>query len=70
MLVNLLANAYRYGGRHMQVEATRSPEGVLLVVSDDGAGARRSWLKGCSRGSAARQVTATGLGSGCQLCRG
>ena len=38
VLVNLLTNAYRYGGRHVRVEASRKPEGVLATVSDDGAG--------------------------------
>jgi CheY-like chemotaxis protein len=40
VLVNLLTNAYRYGGRHVRVEAVRRPEGVLATVSDDGPGVR------------------------------
>lgn len=38
VLVNLLTNAYRYGGPNVRVDATRSPEGVRLAVSDDGVG--------------------------------
>jgi CheY-like chemotaxis protein len=38
VLVNLLTNAYRYGGRRVQVQATRSSGKVLLSVSDDGGG--------------------------------
>jgi CheY-like chemotaxis protein len=38
VLVNLLTNAYRHGGRHILLEARPSPEGVLVVLSDDGAG--------------------------------
>jgi CheY-like chemotaxis protein len=38
VLVNLLTNAYRHGGRNVRVEASRTGEGVLTVVSDDGDG--------------------------------
>lgn len=41
VLVNLLTNAYRYGGRQVRVEAARRREGgVLATVSDDGPGVR------------------------------
>lgn len=38
VLVNLLTNAYRYGGGRVRVEATRTSKEVLLSVSDDGSG--------------------------------
>ena len=37
-LVNLLRNAFRYGGPNVVVEAHKSIGGVALSVSDDGAG--------------------------------
>jgi signal transduction histidine kinase len=38
VVTNLLSNAYRYGGRHVRVEASRSSGRVLLTVIDDGPG--------------------------------
>jgi signal transduction histidine kinase len=38
VLVNLLTNAYRHGGRAIRVEAHRDVGDVLLTVSDDGMG--------------------------------
>lgn len=40
VFVNLLTNAYRYGGPHIRLEAGRTAEGVLVGVSDDGGGVR------------------------------
>jgi signal transduction histidine kinase len=37
---NLLTNAHRYGGPHVRVEVSNRPEGVSLVVSDDGPGVK------------------------------
>ena len=38
VLVNLLTNAYRYGGEHVTIEAARARGSVHVVVSDDGTG--------------------------------
>jgi signal transduction histidine kinase len=38
VLVNLITNAYRYGGSAVDLEARRSGDEVLLTVSDDGEG--------------------------------
>ena len=38
VIVNLLTNAYRYGGPSITVEAFSDVGGVLVVVSDDGEG--------------------------------
>lgn len=39
ILVNLLSNAYRYGGPQVRVESQVVPAGVRLSVTDDGPGA-------------------------------
>ncbi|MFN2491201.1 MAG: sensor histidine kinase [Actinomycetota bacterium] len=38
IVTNLLTNAYRYGGRHIHIEAHNDPGGVVLTVADDGPG--------------------------------
>jgi PAS domain S-box-containing protein len=38
VLINLLTNAYRYGGSHISVEAVETEGGVVVVVQDDGDG--------------------------------
>jgi len=38
VFVNLLTNAYRYGGPRIRVETTRVAEGVVTTVADDGPG--------------------------------
>ena len=38
ILHNLLTNAYRYGGRHVRVEASAQDDSVVLSVADDGPG--------------------------------
>jgi two-component system, sensor histidine kinase and response regulator len=38
VLVNLLTNAYRYGGSCIRLEARGTPAGVLVTVADDGEG--------------------------------
>lgn len=38
VLVNLLTNAFRYGGRAVSIQARYDPGGVLVQVTDDGPG--------------------------------
>ncbi|HEU5001357.1 MAG TPA: hybrid sensor histidine kinase/response regulator [Actinomycetota bacterium] len=38
VLVNLLSNAYRYGGSHVRIEGRSGHEGVQLRIQDDGPG--------------------------------
>lgn len=38
VLVNLLGNAYRYGGPALRIEAHERPDGVVVSVADDGPG--------------------------------
>jgi two-component system sensor histidine kinase KdpD len=38
ILTNLLRNAYRYGGPHIEIGARRDGDRVLLTVTDDGEG--------------------------------
>jgi signal transduction histidine kinase len=38
VVTNLLSNAYRYGGSHIRIEASRTGSRVLLAVTDDGPG--------------------------------
>ena len=38
ILINLLTNAYRYGGTNISLEAHGTSEGVVVTVADDGAG--------------------------------
>jgi PAS domain S-box-containing protein len=38
VLINLLTNAYKYGGRHVRIEGRRDGAGSRIVVSDDGPG--------------------------------
>lgn len=38
ILVNLLQNAFRYGGTHVRIEASPAGDAILLSVSDDGEG--------------------------------
>lgn len=45
VIVNLLTNAYRYGGPHVRLDASRTPTGVLVAVSDDGAGVRHELVE-------------------------
>jgi len=42
VLVNLLSNAYRYGGSNVHLEGRRARGSVHLVVTDDGAGVPES----------------------------
>jgi CheY-like chemotaxis protein len=38
ILINLLTNAYKYGGARVRIEASRTQDGVVTAVSDDGEG--------------------------------
>jgi PAS domain S-box-containing protein len=38
VLINLLTNAYKYGGRGVRIEARRHDRAARIVVADDGAG--------------------------------
>jgi two-component system, OmpR family, sensor histidine kinase KdpD len=38
ILVNLLTNAYKYGGSHVRVEGRSDDHEVRIVVADDGPG--------------------------------
>lgn len=61
VLVNLLANAYRYGGPSVVVEAGRVRGGVRLSVTDDGPGVPEDLLPHLFKPFRA-QVGGTGLG--------
>ena len=41
VFVNLLTNAYKYGGAHVKIDAVSSGPDVLVCVSDDGPGVPR-----------------------------
>lgn len=65
VLVNLLTNAYRYGGPHVKITA-RSNGGCVLEVADDGAGIAPGLLphifEPFTRGEATQSITGSGLG--------
>jgi PAS domain S-box-containing protein len=44
ILVNLLTNAYRYGGGSIVLEAAEVRDGVVLSVQDDGPGIRQDFV--------------------------
>lgn len=44
MIVNLLTNAYRYGGPNISLEAFSDVGGVLVIVTDDGEGVPQDLL--------------------------
>lgn len=66
ILVNLLTNAYRYGGRAVRIEASSDEDGVLLSVSDDGDGVPEDLVpqlfEPFTRGAAAQAHAGSGLG--------
>jgi signal transduction histidine kinase len=72
VLVNLLTNAWRYGGSAVTLEARAAAEDVLLVVGDDGEGVATELLphlfEPFARGPGAR--TADGCGLGLAITRG
>lgn len=66
ILVNLLTNAYRYGGSSISVEARSGSDGVLVTVADDGDGVPDELVpklfEGFSRGPSRNGVAGSGLG--------
>lgn len=44
IVVNLLSNAYRYGGRRVRVTASPNGDGVVLAVADDGLGVPEAFV--------------------------
>ncbi|MEK6328745.1 MAG: sensor histidine kinase [Actinomycetota bacterium] len=66
VLVNLLTNAYRYGGSTIRLEARGTSDGVLVTVADDGDGVPDELVpkpfKRFARGSSADGVEGSGLG--------
>ncbi|MGH2682131.1 MAG: ATP-binding protein [Actinomycetota bacterium] len=66
VLVNLLTNAYRYGGSSVRVEAERVGAAVWLSVSDDGRGVPEELLpqlfEPFTRGANAGALPGSGLG--------
>lgn len=57
-VTNLVANAYRYGGSHISIEADAASDEVVIVVADDRAGVGDDMLgrlfEPFSRGAGAR----------------
>jgi signal transduction histidine kinase len=66
ILVNLLTNAYRYGGDAISVEARGATEGLVVTVADDGDGVpeelRPALFDGFARGASTQGVQGSGLG--------
>lgn len=66
VVVNLLTNAYRYGGPHVRVAAATSSGGVTLAVSDDGQGVPEEFVpelfEPFTRGGAVTGTPGSGLG--------
>ena len=66
IVVNLLTNAYRYGGPHVRLAAERAGGAVLLSVSDDGAGVPEEFVaemfEPFSRGGTVTGTPGSGLG--------
>lgn len=65
ILVNLLSNAYRYGGPDVLIETREEPDGIVLVVSDAGPGVPEELVphlfEPFTRGNGAR-ASGSGLG--------
>jgi signal transduction histidine kinase len=66
ILVNLLTNAYRYGGSTIRLEARGTPDGVVVTVADDGDGVPDELVpklfERFARGAGADGVQGSGLG--------
>ena len=66
MLVNLLVNAYRYGGDVISIESESTPEGVLVSVTDNGEGVSQDLVGGLfdpfTRGEGSADIGGSGLG--------
>ncbi len=66
VLVNLLTNAYRYGGSTVSISARDAADGPMIVVADDGDGVPGELVpklfQRFSRGPAVDGVNGSGLG--------
>lgn len=66
VLVNLLTNAYRYGGGTIGLEARATSDGVVVTVADDGDGVPDELVpklfEGFARGPGPAAVQGSGLG--------
>ena len=66
VLVNLLTNAYRYGGSTIRLEARGTSDGVVVTVADDGDGVPDELVpklfERFARGASADGVEGSGLG--------
>jgi signal transduction histidine kinase len=66
ILVNLLTNAYRYGGSTISLEARTTSDGIVVTVADDGDGVPDQLVPalfdGFARGPSTDGVQGSGLG--------
>jgi signal transduction histidine kinase len=66
VLVNLLTNAYRHGGRCVRLEVNAAPDGVVVTVADDGDGVPQELapklFERFTRGASADGAEGSGLG--------
>jgi signal transduction histidine kinase len=66
VLVNLLTNAYSYGGSNVRLEVRGAPDGVVMTVADDGDGVPNDLapklFERFTRGAGADRVEGSGLG--------
>jgi diguanylate cyclase (GGDEF)-like protein/PAS domain S-box-containing protein len=73
VVVNLLTNAYRYGGPHIVVDAHDRPGQVVLDIRDDGPGVApevaTTLFDPFTRGRAAGRAQADGAGLGLAIAR-
>ncbi|MHB8510702.1 MAG: PAS domain-containing sensor histidine kinase [Actinomycetota bacterium] len=71
VIVNLLTNAYRYGGRTIHIETNQERSSIIISIGDDGAGVPAdiipSVFEPFTRGPDARKVGGSGIGLA--LCR-
>jgi signal transduction histidine kinase len=67
ILVNLLTNAYRYGGSAISLEAHGSPDAVVVTVADDGDGVPDELVPKLFEGFAKPPSTDGAQGSGLGL---
>lgn len=71
VLANLLANAYRYGGRRVTIDTVEDGDNLRIRVSDDGAGAPADLIPNLfdpfTRGQTAGATGGSGIGLA--LCR-
>jgi len=70
VVINLLTNAYRHGGKTINIEAHNEHDGIVLSVGDDGDGVPADLVPKLfdpfSRGASANR---TGSGLGLAICR-